>query len=66
MTARLVAQLVAPEMAAALQLMGEYDPQPPTPFGNPDNAPEELVAGVRAQFEQMSVPLTDFLAAKSA
>ena len=62
----LVAQLVGPEMAAALQLMGEYDPQPPTPFGNPDNAPDELVAGVRAQFEGLSVSLSDFMAAKNA
>jgi hypothetical protein len=44
--------------------MGQYDPQPPTPFGNPSNAPAELVDAVRAQFEEMSPALTEFLAAK--
>jgi cyclohexyl-isocyanide hydratase len=62
----LVAQLVSPEAAAALQLMGEYDPQPPTPFGNPDTAPPELVAAVQAQFDEMSPALTEFLAAKNS
>lgn len=62
----LVAQLVDPNLAAALQLMSRYDPEPSTPCGNPDTAPPELVAGVRAQFEQMSTGLTEFLAAKAA
>jgi cyclohexyl-isocyanide hydratase len=62
----LTAQLVSPEVAAALQLMGEYDPQPPTPFGSPDNAPPELVAAVEAQFAGMSSGLTEFLAAKNS
>jgi transcriptional regulator GlxA family with amidase domain len=42
----LIAELAGPEMAAALQLACEYDPQPPTPFGHPRNAPAELIAGV--------------------
>jgi hypothetical protein len=46
--------------------MGEYDPQPPTPFGHPDNAPAEMVAAARAQFEQMAPGLTEFLATKRA
>lgn len=62
----LVAQLVGPEAAAGLQLMGEYDPQPATPFGHPDRAPAELVTAVRAQFEAMTPALTEFLAAKNA
>ena len=62
----LTAQLASPEVAAGLQLMGEYDPQPPTPFGSPDNAPAELVAAVQAQFEQMTPGLTEFLATKNA
>jgi transcriptional regulator GlxA family with amidase domain len=62
----LPAQIVGPELAAALQLMGQYDPQPATPFGNPDNAPPELVAAVRAQFAGMAPDLPGFLAAKSA
>jgi transcriptional regulator GlxA family with amidase domain len=62
----IVSEVVGGEVAAALQLMGEYDPQPPTPFGNPASAPPELVAAVRAQFEAMSPALTEFFAAKSA
>lgn len=61
----LIAQLVGPELAAGLQLMAEYDPQPPTPFGSPDNAPAEMVAAVRAQVEQMAPALTEFFAAKN-
>jgi transcriptional regulator GlxA family with amidase domain len=60
----LITQLVGPDTAAALQLMGQYDPQPATPFGNPDNAPAELVDAVRAQFEEMAPALTEFFAAK--
>lgn len=60
----LIAQLAGPDTAAALQLMGQYEPQPPTPFGNPKNAPAELVDAVRAQFEEMSPALTEYLAAK--
>ena len=60
----LITQLAGPDVAAALQLMGQYEPQPPTPFGNPNNAPAELVDAVRAQFEGMSTGLTEFLAAK--
>jgi hypothetical protein len=41
--------LVGPEVAEGLELMGEYDPQPATPFGSPDRAPAEMVAAVRAQ-----------------
>ncbi|MEA2223449.1 MAG: hypothetical protein QOH83_1825 [Solirubrobacteraceae bacterium] len=60
----LIMRLAGPDVAAALQLMGQYDPQPPTPFGNPNYAPAELVDAVRAQFEEMSPGLTEFLAAK--
>jgi cyclohexyl-isocyanide hydratase len=62
----LVSDLAGAELAAVLQLMGEYDPQPPTPFGHPDNAPAEMVAAARAQFEQMAPGLTEFLATKRA
>jgi transcriptional regulator GlxA family with amidase domain len=62
----LIAQLAGPEVAAGLQLMSQYDPQPPTPFGNPDTAPEELVAAVRAQADELSPGLTEFLASKQA
>jgi cyclohexyl-isocyanide hydratase len=62
----LVSTIVSPDLAAALQLMGEYDPQPATPFGNPDSAPGEMVDGVRAQFAAMAPGLSEFLAAKAA
>ncbi len=58
-----VAEVVGPELAAALQLMGEL-PIEGTPFGDPATSPPELVAGVRAQFEALSPGLTEFLAAK--
>ena len=62
----LVAQLVSPDLAAALTLMAEYDPEPPLPFGNPANAPAELVAAVRAQFEGMAPDLNELYAARAA
>lgn len=61
----LVAETAGPEVAAGLQLLGEYDPQPATPFGNPDAAPPELVAAVRAQAAELSTRLTEFFAAKN-
>jgi cyclohexyl-isocyanide hydratase len=60
----LITQLVSPEVAAGLQLMAGYDPQPPTPFGNPKTAPPELVAAVQAQAEEWAPGLTEFFATK--
>jgi transcriptional regulator GlxA family with amidase domain len=60
----IVAQIVGPDLAAALQLMGEL-PIEGTPFGDPATSPPELVAGVRAQFEALSPGLAEFLAAKA-
>jgi cyclohexyl-isocyanide hydratase len=62
----LISQLVSPDVAAGLQLLGEYDPQPPTPFGNPNDAPAELVAAVQAQVEEQTPALAGFMAAKGA
>lgn len=61
----LISQTVGPDVAAALQLLGEYDPQPATPFGNPDNAPAEMVAAVQAQVQEMTPALTEFFATKN-
>lgn len=36
------------------------------PYGNPHNAPGELVAAVRAKREELSPSLTEFLAAKNS
>jgi cyclohexyl-isocyanide hydratase len=60
----LISRLVGTEVAAGLQLMAEYDPEPPTPFGSPDTAPPELVAAMRAQAEEWAPGLTEFYATK--
>jgi len=62
----LVSQIVGPDVAAGLQLLGEYDPQPATPFGNPNDAPAGLVAAVRAQVEELTPALAGFMATKGA
>jgi len=62
----IVAQLVSPELAATLQLMGEYDPQPATRFGSPDRAPAEMVAAVEAQFKAMAPGLAELYAGRVA
>ena len=48
MALALAAQLRSPQVAQAIQLGIEYDPQPPFDTGSPDRAPAELVAGLRA------------------
>ena len=44
----LVAELFAPEVAQAVQLGIEYDPQPPFDSGSPSKADPEIMAMVRA------------------
>jgi transcriptional regulator GlxA family with amidase domain len=61
----LIADLVSPELAAALQLMTQYDPEPPTPYGVPEKAPAELVAEVKAQLAEMCAPVDQFFAEKA-
>jgi putative intracellular protease/amidase len=48
MALRLVAQLAGDEVAMAIQLGIEYDPQPPFDSGSPSKAPAEIVELVRA------------------
>ncbi len=48
MALTLVSREVAPEMAQAIQLAIEYDPQPPHDAGSPQKAPQEVVDVVRA------------------
>ena len=43
----IVAELAGPEVAQAIQLGIEYDPQPPFDAGSPETAPDEIVALVR-------------------
>jgi transcriptional regulator GlxA family with amidase domain len=47
MALTLVGMIDGPEMAMAIQLGIEYDPQPPFDTGSPDKAPSEIVEAVR-------------------
>jgi putative intracellular protease/amidase len=47
MALTLAARLTGPEVAQAIQLGLEYDPQPPFDAGSPDKAPAEIVELVR-------------------
>ncbi len=48
MALHLVAQEVGPEIAQAVQLGLEYDPQPPFDSGSPEKAPPEIIELVKA------------------
>jgi cyclohexyl-isocyanide hydratase len=50
---RVVAELKGREVAEAIQLMIEYDPEPPYESGSPDRAAPELVQRVRQNAEQL-------------
>jgi len=52
----LAAELAGPQVAQALQLAIEYDPQPPFDSGSPTKADPEIVALVRAVSEAREVP----------
>jgi len=62
----LIAEIADPQTSAAMQLLCEYDPQPPTNFGHPRTAPPELVSAVAAMCIPMRVPLDAFYAGKKA
>jgi cyclohexyl-isocyanide hydratase len=62
----LIAELADPQTAAAMQLLCEYDPQPPGPFGHPRTAPPELVAAVAEMCGPLRAPLDLFYAEKKA
>lgn len=51
MALALVARIAGPELAQAIQLGIEYDPQPPFDAGSVDKAPAAIVAAVRAALE---------------
>jgi transcriptional regulator GlxA family with amidase domain len=62
MALHLVGQEVGPEVAQAVQLGIEYDPQPPFDAGSPDKAPEaivELVTAITGPDETWSGSATD-------
>ena len=45
----LAGRIAGDEVAQAIQLMIEYDPQPPYDAGSPDRAPADIVARLRAR-----------------
>ncbi len=51
----LAAELADEETAKTIQLLVEYDPQPPFDAGTPEKAGPELAAKVRAIFENVAV-----------
>lgn len=53
MALQLTADLTAPELAQAIQLGIEYDPQPPFEAGHPDRAPAEITEAVRARLRKL-------------
>lgn len=55
----LVAQLQGAAAANTLQLLLEYDPQPPFNSGSPKTAAPELVAGVQAEVRKLAAELFD-------
>lgn len=61
----LIAEVAGPDTAAALQLAGEYDPDPPTPFGHPRDAPAELVHATGELFRSLRGGMDAFYAAKN-
>jgi transcriptional regulator GlxA family with amidase domain len=54
MALTLVTEELGPEVAQAIQLGIEYDPQPPHDAGSPAKAPQQIVELVRAAGEQFS------------
>jgi transcriptional regulator GlxA family with amidase domain len=49
MALTLVGQIAGDDVAQAIQLMIEYDPQPPYAAGSPDHAPAEIVRRLRTR-----------------
>jgi hypothetical protein len=45
----LAGRVAGDDVAQAIQLMIEYDPEPPYDAGSPDRAPAELVARLRSR-----------------
>jgi len=45
----LAGRVAGDDVAQAIQLMIEYDPEPPYDMGSPDRAPAELVARLRSR-----------------
>jgi cyclohexyl-isocyanide hydratase len=61
---RLAAELGGEPLAKAIQLGLEYDPEPPFRCGHPDVAEPEIVAVVRARFDETARVRAERLAAR--
>jgi transcriptional regulator GlxA family with amidase domain len=61
MALHLVQRINGPEVAQAVQLGIEYDPEPPVDAGSPEKAPPEIVELVRTAFEarEAGSPVTE-------
>jgi putative intracellular protease/amidase len=57
MALRLVQQINGDEVAQAVQLAIEYDPEPPLDAGSPEKAPQPIVELVTAAFQAQDDPL---------
>jgi transcriptional regulator GlxA family with amidase domain len=60
----IAAEVAGADVARAIQLSLEYDPQPPFDAGSPERAPSELVARVRERAAQTFSELRSALAAR--
>ena len=56
MALRLAERIAGPQVAQAIQLAIEYDPQPPFDSGSPEKAPPEVVELVRSVVAAMETP----------
>jgi transcriptional regulator GlxA family with amidase domain len=61
----LIAEVVAPPAAQAMQLIFEYRPEPPFDSGSPTSAPPEILAMVKQQIAQQSGELFQYIRSKS-
>lgn len=62
----LIAEVIAPPVAQAIQLIFEYRPQPPFDTGAPQRAPAEILNLVKQQIATQSGELFDYVNSKSA
>lgn len=62
----LIAEVVAPPVAQAIQLIFEYRPQPPFDTGSPQQAPAEILDLVTRQIAAQSGELFEYVKGKSA
>jgi cyclohexyl-isocyanide hydratase len=63
---RLAAEMASEQVAKAIQLGLEYDPEPPFRSGHPSIAEPEIVARVRAMFEPLARARAEQVAALEA